>query len=321
MDKMDKMNKMDRLVKVAKLYYQLNYSQQKIATELGVSRSLVARLLKEAKEKKVVEIKINDFRQQKENHAKYIKEHFGLKKLMVVNVPKNDNTVIKRYLGEKCANYIDGLVREGDVLGTTWGTTIYEIAKRIPKKQIQDIKIVQLNGGIPHIDSNTFASDIFNSFGRAYNTSPYFLPLPAIFERSEIRDMVMSDRHISYVINLAIKTNIALFTVGDIRKNSTLLKAGYLNEYDMEVLKENKAVGDICSRFIDIDGEICSEELDVRTIGINLHHLREKETSILVAGGEKKTQSIIGALNGGYANVFITDQFTLESVFQSIYNI
>lgn len=310
---------MDRLVKVAKLYYQLNYSQEKIAKELGVSRSLIARLLKEAKERKIVEIRINDIYQRKEKHIEYVKKHFKLKKLIVVDVPKNDHTVIKKYLGEGCSNYINSIVKEGDILGTTWGTTIFEVAKRIEKKQIRNIDIVQFNGGIPHIDSNTFATEILNCFGRSFNTEPFFLPLPAIFERAEIREMIMSDRHISNVINLAIKSNIALFTVGDRRRDSTLIKAGYLNEGDLENLEKNNAVGDICSRFINLQGEICSEELNNRTIGINLHHLRSKETSILVAGGERKTHSIIGALNGKYANVLITDQYTLESIFNVLY--
>lgn len=79
---------------------------------------------------------------------------------------------------------------------------------------------------------------------------------------------------------------------------------------------KEKAVGDICSRFFTIDGEIADEKMDERTIGINLQDLKQKETAILVAGGERKIKAIHGALRGGYANHFITDQFTAKQLLE-----
>jgi deoxyribonucleoside regulator len=77
----------------------------------------------------------------------------------------------------------------------------------------------------------------------------------------------------------------------------------------MDIIR-SKAAGDICSRYIDTAGAVCSEELNERTIGISLDELKRKEQSILVAGGAKKVNGIYGALRGGYTNVLITDQFT-----------
>ncbi|MGB8461693.1 MAG: sugar-binding domain-containing protein, partial [Priestia megaterium] len=71
-----------------------------------------------------------------------------------------------------------------------------------------------------------------------------------------------------------------------------------------------RAVGDICSRFFDKDGQICNESLDERTLGLDLEELKKKEYAILVAGGDQKIDSIYGALQGNFANVLVTDQFT-----------
>lgn len=296
------------------MYYQLDYSQQQIAKELGISRPSVSRLLQEAKEKGIVEIKINDIVGKEREYAEIIKKRFGLKKCIITNVPKNEDDIIKKYLGLKSAEYLEQIIDDGDTVGVTWGTTIFEIAKNVSFKQVNRIEFVQLNGGVSHSETNTHAAEILNHLGTAFNTSPYFLPLPAIVERAEIKQMILSDRHISRVLDLAEKANIALFTVGDRHEDSTLTKTGYLNEKDLRILEEKKAVGDICSRFINIKGEICSEELNARTIGIDLHLLGKKETSILIAGGSKKFNSIVGALNGSYANVLITDQYTAENL-------
>lgn len=64
----------------------------------------------------------------------------------------------------------------------------------------------------------------------------------------------------------------------------------------------------------DAEGNICSHAIDSRTIGIELADLREKERSILVAGGSRKKAAIHGALKGKYANVLIIDQHTAKEL-------
>ena len=45
------------------------------------------------------------------------------------------------------------------------------------------------------------------------------------------------------------------------------LDLGYIDKKDRDII-QNRAVGDICSRFIDAQGNICDKELDERTVGI-----------------------------------------------------
>ncbi|MGM8211295.1 sugar-binding transcriptional regulator [Virgibacillus sp. W0430] len=305
---------MERVIKAAKMYYQLGYSQKEIAAQLGVSRPSVSRLLQEAKDKGIVQIRIIDTIEDEQKYAEQLKHRFGLKECIVVNVPTNDENVIKKYLGPKAADYLYKTVTDGDIIGLSWGTTLYEVAKNMAKKHVHHVDVVQLNGGISHSQSNTYAAEILNYFGAAYNTSPYFLPLPAIVEREDMKEIIVADRHISNVLELGQKSNIALFTVGDKHEDSTLIKAGYFNTNDLEVLEEKQAVGDICSRFFNLQGELCSADLNARTIGINLDLLAKKEASILIAGGSRKLDSITGALHGRFANVFITDQYTAEAL-------
>jgi deoxyribonucleoside regulator len=61
------------------------------------------------------------------------------------------------------------------------------------------------------------------------------------------------------------------------------------------------------------------ENLNNRTIGIELHELVKKERSILVAGGPKKLEAIYGALKGKYANVLITDEHTASLLIELDY--
>lgn len=303
--------KLNKVIEAAKLYYLLDHNQNEIAKILGVSRPTVSRLLQQAKSEGIVQIKIMDPTEDVENLAAQLEKKFNLKKAIVTSIPQYENHIIKNYLGEKAALYLHEIIKDGDIIGVTWGTTLYHIAIELKQKFVKDVKVVQLKGGISHSETNTYASEILYLFGKAYNTTPHNLPLPAIVDHVVVKQAMEADRHIRKILELGKQANIALFTIGSMNNDSLLFQMGYFSESDQESL-DQKAVGDICSRFFDKDGEVCNVSLNERTLGINLDDLRAKEHSILVAGGPNKIDGIHGALKGKYTNVLITDQFTAQ---------
>lgn len=307
---MDK-EKISKVIEAAKLYYLLDYNQNEIAKILGVSRPTVSRLLQQAKSDGIVQITIMDPTEDVENLSAQLEKKFNLKKAIVTSIPQYDDHIIKNYLGEKAALFLDEIVKDDDIIGVTWGTTLYHVATELKQKFVKNVKVVQLKGGVSYAETNTYASEILYLFGKAYNTAPHNLPLPAIVDHVVVKQAMEADRHIRKILELGKQANIAMFTMGPVKTDSLLFQLGYFTESDLESLY-GSAVGDICSRFFDKDGEICNKSLNERTLGINLNELRKKEFSILVAGGPNKIDGIYGALKGKYANVLITDQFTAK---------
>ncbi|SFT28076.1 deoxyribonucleoside regulator [Paenibacillus sp. BC26] len=299
------------MLDAVRMYYQLDYSQQEIAKQLGVSRPTVSRFIQQAKEEGYVIISIVDPLENNDLLACQIERKFGLKKVIIVNVPHYEDAVVKKYLGPAAAKYVDKIIKDGDIVATTWGTTLYEVALNLQDKHVKDVKVVQLNGGVSHSETNTYAYEIVNLFGKALHTVPYFIPLPAIVDHPVVKKTIETDRHIQNILELGKKANIAIVTVGAPTEDSVLIKANYFNENELRMIFE-KGAGDICSRYFNLDGVICSQELNQRTIGIDLEDLKKKEKSILVAGGIRKVDGIYGALRGRYTNVLITDQFTAK---------
>jgi deoxyribonucleoside regulator len=305
------LEKLSKVIEAAKLYYLLDYNQNEIAQILGVSRPTVSRFLQLAKSEGIVEINIKDPTENVENLSFQLEQKFNLKKVVISSVPQFEDHIIKNYLGEKTAEYLHEIVKDNDIIGVTWGTTLYHVAIDLKQKFVKDVKVVQLKGGVSHSETNTYASEILYLFGKAFNTTPLHLPLPAIVDQVVVKQAMEADRHIGKILELGKQANIALFTNGYVNPDSLLFQLGYFTKSDLETLN-GKAVGDICSRFFDKEGNICNESLNDRTLGINLEDLKQKEYSILVAGGPNKIEGIYGALKGRFANVLITDQFTAQ---------
>lgn len=305
--------KLRKVIEAAKLYYQLDYSQSDIAERLGVSRPTVSRLLQQAKAEGIVQITISDPMEEIETLALNLRDKFQLKQVEIAFLPFNDNNIGIKYMGETAANYIHRIVKGNDIIAVSWGTTLYQVACQLQRKAVKDVVVLQLNGGVSYSEVNTYASEIIQLFGNAFHVNPHFLNLPAIVDHILVKQAIQSDRHIRKLLDLGKQSNIAIFTVGVPNSESVLIQTNYFSQKEIEVIK-SRAVGDICSRYFDENGVICLEDLNDRTIGIELDELKGKEHAILVAGGTSKVDAIYGALCGKYANTLITDQFTAKAL-------
>ncbi len=310
----DKQIHTNTLVEAARLYYEHNLSQLQIAQRLGVSRPGVSRLLQQARDEGIVNIKIVDPSDYGTNLENQLCEKYNLKKVIVVPDVSDDARIIKKNLGSAAAALLDDLFQSGTILGVSWGSTMLEVARHVTRKRLNDSIVVQLNGGVSRAEYDTHASEVAQKIGLTCGAIPYLLPLPAIVDRVEVKTAIISDKNIAYTLKIARKAEIAVFTIGLFDHDSALVKSDYFEAEEVNALLQRGAVADICSRIIDYNGNICSPELNSRTIGIDLEELLKKEYSIAVAGGKEKLPAIRGALAGKLFNVLVTDEWVANEL-------
>lgn len=298
-------------IDVARLYYESEYSQQQIANLLKISRPTVSKLLNYAKENGYVTIQINDPADISDDLSIAIKNKYNLDDVIIAYSPLNNDDEIKKHIGRVTADYLHDIVKSDDIIGISWGTTMYAVATQLVEKKIKGVQIVQLKGGLSHTHTHTYASEINELFANAFHAQGRTLPLPVIFDAPEVKKIIEKDSHIHEIIEMGKESNIAIFSVGTVKDDSLLFRLGYFNKEEKKRI-QNNAVGDVCSRFFDRNGEICDEKIDSRTVGIELEELKKKERSILVAGGEKKLESLHTALSSKIANILVIDQFTAK---------
>lgn len=298
-----------QLVEASRLYYEHGLSQERIAAKLGISRPSVSRLLQAARDLGIVRIEIRDPLARGTEIEEKLRERFRLSKVIVVPNDYEPDSVVKQRLGRAAVRYLDELISEGCTLGISWGTTMQQVASQLRRRAINNMIAVQLNGGISRAEFDTHASEIAQKFGANYGAIPYLLPLPAVVDNLNVKRAIMSDKNIARTLKLARNAEISMFTVGNFGHDSVLVRAEYFESKEVDQLLAKGAVGDICSRILNEQGQICSPELNARTIGIELEELRKKPHSIAVAGGREKLNAIRAGLNGKWFNTLITDEW------------
>ncbi|MYV04584.1 sugar-binding transcriptional regulator [Furfurilactobacillus milii] len=294
-------------LKAATLYYQNNWGQGEIATEMNISRATVSRLLQYARKTGLVKIEIAAPMAPVATLTAQLQEKYQLAHLLVVPTQGTGTPDLLSRVGKVAAEYIESIVTTDDIIGLGWGKTIHQVANHLDPKDVSGITVVQMKGSVANTQSNNFAFESVNTFANAFHTLPQYLPLPVIFDHQQTKELVEQDTHIKHIIELGKKADIAVFTVGTVRDSALLFKLGYFTQAEQAYLQDH-AVGDVFSRFINAHGQLVDTNIDQRTIGIPLDALANIPHSVLVAANPAKVPAVHGAVTAGYANTLIIDQ-------------
>jgi deoxyribonucleoside regulator len=195
---------------------------------------------------------------------------------------------------------------------------VLECAQHLKPLDTENVTVVQLNGSLDVGSYSTRAEYIVDHMAKAFNGKMVTISAPMIVDRSEILNSIKSDSRVAAALDMAEKSKVAIFGVGDISENSSPYKAGYFDQALIHELDRHGAVGEICGRFFDIEGKIAAPEIQKRTLAVELDSLKKKKFSVAIAGQPKKIQAIQGLLKGGYCNVLITDEATARELLKSV---
>jgi lsr operon transcriptional repressor len=128
----------------------------------------------------------------------------------------------------------------------------------------------------------------------------------------ELAQQLLNENSVKKILEMIPHSNITLIGIGALNERATMVKEGYLNTNEIEIMKSKGAVGDILSQFYDIEGRVLEFNLHKKLISVDIHTLRTLKHVVAVAGGLDKKDAIIGALNGGFIDVLITDELVAK---------
>jgi DNA-binding transcriptional regulator LsrR (DeoR family) len=298
------------LADVAEMYYLEQKNQAEIAKFIGVTRSMVSRLLTEARESGIVEIRIRRPVQSDRELSLALIECFGLKDASVVTFPYAGGEHLLRALGSAAAQMLKRYLAPNMILGLAWGTSISATVDAFEGSNRMPIRVVQLVGAMGARNMEYDGHDLVARMSEKIGGEAYYLNAPYLCRSAEMAKSLLETKSIRETISLGRKTDVALLGVGTTASEfSSFYLAGYISQQELQRLRRQGAVGDVGAQ-----GGPASEDFSDRLVSIRRKELLAIPVRLGVAGGEGKADAILGALRGGYINVLVTDSVTARTI-------
>jgi len=312
-------SKTRELATVSYLHYRKGLSQTEIAKQLGKSNMTVSRLLREARERGIVQFRLTVPCPSDPVVESKLKAKFpGLDDVIAVDDNLLGTGDMKRLLGHVAADYLPFFLKDGMHLGVGGGETVAHVVDAIDDSLgFSDITVVQLTGvtgQIARLGNETLTTQ---KLSEKLNARGFFCPIPSPFDK----DLLKEGEQLlaQFGVEAAERWNcidVGVTGIGGSHSRISPSREGYLSMEQLDALYAKGAVGDILLHFIRADGRIVDHDFDATVTAISWEQLRRVETVIAVAGGDDKTDAISGALHAGVLNVLITDRSTAYRVLE-----
>lgn len=310
------------IYKCCSLYYEDNLNQQAVADYLGISRASVSRMLQSGKEMGIVKVELcNPGFLTYNQLERELERSLGLKEIIIADTQMFDTEEDKtKSLSECVVRYLVETIQDGDLVGVSMGRTLHNVVK-VPSVSDRTVSctFVPVLGGMSREDpfnveihANQIAVNMAKMLGG--NCIQFFSP--AIFSEASVLRGFMQEIPIRQTTGYFSKLSMVLMGIGETSSvGSTLVLAKYIGEKELQQIAEDGAVGDICLRFFDKNGNMEPfHRFNDRVASITPEDLKRVKTRIGVAGGLRKAAAALGAIRGGFVNVLITDAECAEKM-------
>ncbi|MGV8846346.1 sugar-binding transcriptional regulator [Tessaracoccus sp.] len=312
---MDRNNEL--LLRVARLYHVQSETMDAIAHQLGVSRSTVSRLLKEARDRGLVRVSIVDPERPMSRLAELFDRYFHVN-AHLVHVRTGASGVFRLdQVAKVAAKLLDETIHDGDTVGVAWGTTTAAMAMQLRPRDLSGVIVVGLNGGANHRTTGLpYVGSILQRFATAFRGEEQLFALPAFFDNPRTKAAMWAERSTQHVLEVRAGCRVAVFGVGGLGSElqSHVYAANYLDDSDLAELAGHNVVGDVCTVMLREDGSWRDIPFNDRATGITPAELRGIPKRICAVSGTSKAAPVLAALRAGVMTDLVVDDETARAV-------
>jgi DNA-binding transcriptional regulator LsrR (DeoR family) len=302
------------LAKAARLYFLEDRSQDDVAAVLGTTRSNVSRMLKQARDLGIVQIRIVDPARRDHELEQAVASRFGLADARVLEAtPETD---VLPGVGRLAVRWLEETLRDGQVVALSWGHTLQAMVRAVDGLSRRDVEVVQLVGGLSALASAVTGQELVRELSERMGARHRYLHAPALFGSAEALAMMLREQAIADALDAAKRADVAVVGIGTpgIGSSGALIDALGLTPAQRADFDACGPVGDVCARFYDLSGHEVRSVVSERVLAVTLDDLRAIPTVAGVAAGREKASGILGAVRGRIIDVLICDQEAARSV-------
>lgn len=309
-DKLSKEERYDALTEMADMYYNQGNTQIEIADHFGTSRFKIAKLLQDARNEQIVEIKINFANERNKSMEQELLDRFPLKKAIVVNTQYTPYLNSLQQVGQIGASYLNKLLVPHSTLGITWGKTIQTVISRLPQIAHNPVTTVQLTGHISLSNPASESRELLRTVASSYFGSVHYLNAPLYINDAELRHKLLAEPDIFNTLCRAKEMTAVLTGIGgksSLPMTNPIFRS-YLTPKDVNAI--DNCCGSIYGLVLDKSGLPANIDLNQKLMAVPFDDILHTPHRIGVAYGRHKIDIITKVIRHQYVNELITDTDT-----------
>ncbi len=303
---LDEVGEYGLMAEIARRYYIEDETQDAVARALGLSRMKVNRLLREAKEAGLVEIRVRFHSSQTREIERALCRAFGLKSLLVA--PEAQSPEQQRAnVAMLVAHYLEANLRENLVIAVGMGRNVAAVANVQPSRTFRSITFVSGSGGASEAGAEGNADHICRNLARRFGGTAATLYAPAFVPDAGLREALMQHETVRRTLNLARSADYALIGIGDLGPDSHMARMGWFTADEIGRARAAGVVGDLMGYdFFGIEGTPRDDGLGGRVIGLSREDLARISNTVALASESSKAMALLGALRTGAIDILAT---------------
>lgn len=307
------------LATVALLYYGEGLTQSDIAQRMKVSRATIVNMLREARERGIVEIRVDGRSLAASSLARELRERFELADVYVARTGEgttSDPAGDLAQLARVAASAFCDILEPGDRVGVEWSRTIHMMAQELPRLAVEGVEVCQMVGSMvsTHLPASESCAILI---ANALSARCYTLHAPAVVANAEQARLFLSEPTIRAQLDRLSQLDMTVTSIGRPSPDTHVIAAGMATPQEVEAARLAGARGIMCCRYITADGTPCPMPPADRLIAVEIETLKRARKRLMVVHGADRAEAVLAAINSGLATHLCVDEPLAKALLQA----
>lgn len=202
----------------------------------------------------------------------------------------------------------------GKLIGLAHGRTLAAAVQQMPRIDGAAVRFVSLLGGL----TRNYAAnphDVMHRIAEKTGAQAYVMPVPFLANSAEDREVLLAQRGVKEVFELARRSELKIAGIGTADVNAQLVVVGMIERREIAEIKAAGGVGEMLGHFFDAKGRVVETAFTARTLAVDLDGPPSGRI-VAIAGGREKTEAIRAVLASARLKGLITDEATARSLLE-----
>ncbi len=224
----------------------------------------------------------------------------GVERVKIVPGNAEESREVMSEVGRVAGAKLRKIVKNGDIVAVTGGTTVQQVAQHIPRGANLDVTVIPARGGLGQsveTQANTLAEEIAGKLGGKHRA----LYLPDNLTSDALRELIKLNE-VKEPLDALKNADVLLYGIA---RADDMAKNRLMNDADRDDLIRRGAACEVLGFCFDANGRFLAA---ASGIGIPIEALNSIPTVIAVAAGERKAEAILSVTRHHKHDLLVIDE-------------